>query len=40
MGQHGRAGHGRGSGSSITSSGIHWMDGAPVGAESFWPSVI
>jgi hypothetical protein len=40
VGQHGRAGHGRGSGSSTTSLGIQWMDGAPVGAESFWPNVI
>jgi len=29
-----------GSGSSTTSLGIQWMDGAPMGAESFWPSVI
>jgi len=28
------------SGSSTTSSGIQWMDGAPVGVESLWPSVI
>jgi hypothetical protein len=40
VGQHGQAGHGKGSGSSTTSSGIQWMDGAPVGAESLWPSVI
>jgi len=40
MGQHGRAGHGRGSGSSTTNSSIQWMDGALVGAESLWPSVI
>ncbi len=38
--QHRRAGHGRGSGSSTTSSGIQWKDGALVGAESLWPSVI
>jgi len=38
--QHGRTEHGRGSGSSTTSSSIQWMDGAPVGAESLWPSVI
>jgi len=29
-----------GSGSSTISSGIQWMDGALVGAESLWPSVI
>jgi len=40
VGQHGRAGHERGSCSSTTSSGIQWMDGAPMGAESLWPSVI
>jgi len=40
MGQHGQAGHERGSGSSTTSSGIQWMDGASVGAKSLWPSVI
>jgi hypothetical protein len=40
MGQHGWAGHRRGSGSSTTSSGIQWMDGASAGAESLWPSVI
>jgi hypothetical protein len=34
VGQHGGAGHKRGSGSSTTSSGIQWMDGALVGAES------
>jgi len=40
VGQHGRAGHGRGSSSSRTSSSIQWMDGAPVSAKSLWPSVI
>jgi len=40
VGQHRRVGHRRGSGSSTTSLGIQWMDGAPVGAESLWPSVI
>jgi len=40
MGQHGQAGHKRGSGSSTTSSGIQWMDGVSVGAKSLWPSVI
>jgi len=38
--QHGRVRHERGSSSSTTSLGIQWMDGASVGAESLWPSVI
>jgi len=40
VGQHGQARHERGSSSSTTSSGIQWMDGASMGAESLWPSVI